>query len=243
MAAPGWATLTNVTTVIGSRNQALLAYADEIRTTFHNPSRELHPPLPPRKPHNMAAMEQVFDIPELLEAILVHLGSNDLFRLVCVKKTWHTSILNSIRLRRIMFLAQDNTSEIIWNPALHRHHPELRIKASTVSVHKSPSPDEIWLYVEVSERDGQIGATRPSRHDVSKVLSTSVWQAPVASMVLHMDFRRAGGGFSCARLDGNPKLRDLMHEVEEAHADFALERAWAQAQQAQSASIERTASQ
>ena len=140
-------------------------------------------------------MERFFDIPELLEATLVHLSSSDLFRLVCIiNKTWHTLIFNSVKLKHVMFLAQDSNGPLRWNPALQREHPELHIKAQGTKIPHPATPGEHWLHLQVRERAGHPCATRPSRYDTSKVLSTYVCQPPIKSMVVHLDFRTALAG-------------------------------------------------
>lgn len=53
------------------------------------------------------AAEQVFNLPELLEAILLQLPLTSIFLVKAVSKTWNQAIASSIKLQRALFLAPD----------------------------------------------------------------------------------------------------------------------------------------
>lgn len=121
-----------------------------------------------------------------------------------------------------MFLAQDKSSPVKWNPAIQRQHPELALTTWGCRIAPYGHSTYYWLYMDFDKRAGLQEATRPSRDDTSAVLSTYLCTKPIKGLVMQMFFTKPGGGDFCmvAKLDGNPTLRDVMQRVEETHAEW-----------------------
>ena len=167
----------------------------------------------------MSASQAVLNIAELLEAVLCHLDVSSLFLLLRVNRTFQATILNSVRLRRIMFLTQDPQSLANWNPSLMRMHPDLDISVSGARLINSLH--ELLLYLEVRERRGgrYSIASNPGRYNKSAACaSTHLCAVPIGGVSLHMEISVGDGTYSrSAYLPGNAKLADVSRELDAAY--------------------------